>query len=321
MDTEDLELFERSLRNATNGYKGRELDAVLEELGWHDALARDPRAAISTLFALQGATNTTSATLGHVVGYALGLRSTSAGQVVLLPGMGNSDPPGTITPHGLQVNGLALGALADLEFAVVVAAEEPGHPALKVPLASLSVVRVGGADPSCGLFRVTGGNISTHTELGPPVADWPRAVALARLATAHELVGASRKMLELARGHALGRIQFDRPISSFQAIRHRLADTLVAIEMADAMLDAAWLATTPNSAAMAKAVAGRQGRTTARHCQQVLAGIGFTTEHPLHLYVRRTLVLDGLFGTSASLTRALGEEMVRAAQLPPLLPL
>ena len=47
---------------------------------------------------------------------------------------------------------------------------------------------------------------------------------------------------------------------------------------------------------MAKAVAGRQARTTARHCQQVLAGIGFTTEHPLHHYVRRTLVLDALLG-------------------------
>ena len=128
-------------------------------------------------------------------------------------------------------------------------------------------------------------------------------------------------MLELARQHALGRIQFGRPISSFQAIRHRLADTLVAIGMAEAILDAAWLDATPGSAAMAKAVAGRAAHTTVRHCQQVLAGIGFTTEHRLHLYVRRTLLLDGLFGTSVALTRALGEETVKAAQLPPLLPL
>ena len=54
---------------------------------------------------------------------------------------------------------------------------------------------------------------------------------------------------------------------------------------------------------MAKALAGRGARTAARHCQQVLAGIGFTTEHEFHRYVRRVIVLDQLFGTSRSLTR------------------
>jgi alkylation response protein AidB-like acyl-CoA dehydrogenase len=72
---------------------------------------------------------------------------------------------------------------------------------------------------------------------------------------------------------------------------------------------------------MAKAVAGRQARTTARHCQQVLAGIGFTTEHPLHHYVRRTLVLDALLGSASSLTRELGTEVVSTSQLPALPPL
>ena len=72
---------------------------------------------------------------------------------------------------------------------------------------------------------------------------------------------------------------------------------------------------------MAKAVAGREARTAARHCQQVLAGIGFTTEHPFHLYFRRVLVLDALFGTSRTLTRALGDDLLATRQLPPLLPL
>ena len=68
-------------------------------------------------------------------------------------------------------------------------------------------------------------------------------------------------------------------------------------------------------------MAGREARTAARHCQQVLAGIGFTTEHPFHRYVRRVLVLDELFGTSRALTRALGEDLLATRQLPPLLPL
>ncbi len=128
-------------------------------------------------------------------------------------------------------------------------------------------------------------------------------------------------MLELAREHALARIQFGRPISSFQAVRHRLADTLVAVEMAGALVDAAWLDGSPETAAMAKATGGRQARTAARHCQQVLAGIGFTTEHALHRYVRRTLALDGLFGTAATLTKALGTEAISRAALPVMTPL
>ncbi|MGH9274577.1 MAG: acyl-CoA dehydrogenase family protein, partial [Acidimicrobiales bacterium] len=128
-------------------------------------------------------------------------------------------------------------------------------------------------------------------------------------------------MLELAREHALERIQFGQPISRFQAVRHRLADTLVAIETADAVLAAAWLDQSPQTAAMAKSLAGRGARTAAGHSQQVLAGIGFTTEHPLHRYIRRVLVLDELFGAARSLTKELGDDLLTSRQLPPLLPL
>ncbi len=203
----------------------------------------------------------------------------------------------------------------------MIASTGHGDRAFVVPITSLAFDPVGGIDPRCGLSQVAGADIESATDVGSTAVNWHSAVALARLAIAHELVGASQTMLELAREHALGRVQFGRPISSFQAIRHRLAETRVAVDMAEAMLDAAWLDTTENTAAMAKAVAGRQARVAARHCQQVLAGIGFATEHPLHLYVRRTLLLDGLFGTAVSLTRALGEQIMSVGQLPPLLPL
>ena len=134
-------------------------------------------------------------------------------------------------------------------------------------------------------------------------------------------VGASRRMLGLAREHALERVQFGRPIAAFQAVRHRLADTLVAIETAEALLDAAWLDRSPTTASMAKATAGRSARTAARHCQQVLAGIGFTTEHDFHRSFRRILVLDELLGSARTLTRALGDDLLASRSLPPLLPL
>ena len=128
-------------------------------------------------------------------------------------------------------------------------------------------------------------------------------------------------MLALAREHALDRIQYGGPISRFQAVRHRLADTLVAIEAAEAVVDAARQTPSPDLAGVGKSLAGRGALTAARHCQQVLAGIGFTAEHPFHRYFRRVLVLDQLFGSSHSLTNELGDELLRSRTLPALLPL
>jgi alkylation response protein AidB-like acyl-CoA dehydrogenase len=128
-------------------------------------------------------------------------------------------------------------------------------------------------------------------------------------------------MLQLARDHAVARMQFGRPIAAFQAVRHRLADSLVAIEAADAAIGGAWDDGSSLTAAMAKAVAGRSARTVARHCQQVLAGIGFTTEHPFHHYLRRVLVLDGLLGDARTLTTQLGQDLLGRRDLPAPLPL
>ncbi|MDT5139523.1 MAG: hypothetical protein QOD58_3785 [Mycobacterium sp.] len=143
-----------------------------------------------------------------------------------------------------------------------------------------------------------------RTQAGDPLL--ASALATGRLALGWWLVGASRAMLALARQHALDRVQFGRPIASFQAVRHRLAETLVAIEGAEATLQAA--ADQPDGLAclLAKAAAGQAALTTARHCQQVLGGIGFTAEHQLHRHVKRALLLDGLLGSSRELTREAG---------------
>jgi hypothetical protein len=134
------------------------------------------------------------------------------------------------------------------------------------------------------------------------------------------LVGTSRAMLSLARQHAVDRVQFGRHISSFQAIRHRLAEALVAIEGAEATLQAATACDDPQGLAslLAKAAAGQAALTTARHCQQVLGGIGFTAEHPLHHHIKRSLILDGLLGNSKELTRQAGKAVVAAGSAPRL---
>ena len=303
MDAADLELFERSVRGATERFVGAELDAALAELGWGQAFDDDPRAAVSVLFELQGATNTTSSSLTQVLGSSV------------LPAIGTWGAPGELVGERVRVRGLAYGLHGD--HAVVCATAGEKHVRATVPTGELAVRPVRGLDPWLGLAEVTG----EAAAIGVEPVDWDAAVALGHLAVAHELLGASRTMLDLAREHALSRIQFGRPIAEFQAVRHRLADTLVAIETAAAVVDAAWDDGSAGTAAMAKALAGRGARTTARHCQQVLAGIGFTTEHPLHRSVRRVLVLDELLGAARTLTRELGGELLRTRRLPPLLPL
>lgn len=305
MGGDDLELFERSLRAATEQHTGDALDAAVAELGWDDALSFDTRAAVSRLFELQGEACARSSALDRVVAFALG-RELDPDTAVLLPTIGSTDAP----LQGGVFDGLATSRRGSYLVVSSTGATTLGSEAL-------TTRAVHGLDPDLGLVEVHGA--VTLTEVTP--VDWPAAVQLAQLALAHELIGVSRRALSLAREHALERIQFDQPIAKFQAVRHRLAETLVAIETAVAVVDAAWLDPTPVTAAMAKASAGRGARVAAKHCQQVLAGIGFTTEHDLHRYLRRSWVLDQLFGSSAVLTKRLGEDLLTTRQLPPLLPL
>jgi Acyl-CoA dehydrogenase, C-terminal domain len=320
IDHEDQELFRRSLRSALESCSGTALDKELNELGWHDALSVDPRTAVSLFFELQGATHNHSSAAGAVLAYALGLDAWPTMPVVLPP-LDQWRAPGRTVRGELAVRGLLTAAPVEGADIVVVTSIDEREVALEIATGDLTLRPVHGMDPGLGLVEVTGDGLpfSTGGELGP--GRWPAAVGLARRALGHELVGAARAMLELGRQHALQRIQFGRPIGTFQAIRHRLADSLVAIEAADAALDSAWESPSPQATAMAKAQAGRSARTVARHCQQVMAGVGFTTEHDLHLYIRRTLVLDELFGAARTLTRNLGGELLATRQLPPLPPL
>lgn len=131
-------------------------------------------------------------------------------------------------------------------------------------------------------------------------------LAEARVAVGWWLIGSARSMLRLARQHALDRVQFGKPVASFQAVRHRLAETLVAIEGAEATLSLPSRDNPDLTSLLAKAAAGKAALTAAKHCQQVLGGIGFTEEHELQHHVKRVLVLDGLLGSSRELTRKAG---------------
>ncbi len=125
-------------------------------------------------------------------------------------------------------------------------------------------------------------------------------VALA-LVTA-ESVGAMASLLELTVQYAKDRIAFGRPIGSFQAIKHLLADSSLAVELsktaavAAARAVAEERATASEIASIAKAFVGDAGVEVGQACFQVHAGIGFTWEHDLHLYLRRLTADRAWFG-------------------------
>jgi 3-oxochol-4-en-24-oyl-CoA dehydrogenase len=130
-----------------------------------------------------------------------------------------------------------------------------------------------------------------------------RARTVFRILAAAEAVGVGWAALEMARDYAKVREQFGRPIAMFQAVKHHLADMLVAAEQATAAvwdaargddLDSAWFA-----AAVAAAHAIRAQVFNAQNNIQVHGGIGFTWEHDAHLYLRRARTLASLSGDGA----------------------
>jgi alkylation response protein AidB-like acyl-CoA dehydrogenase len=218
------------------------------------------------------------------------------------------------------VLGLTTPRLAAAREVVIPCRADPDTVVVTVPTAALDTTAVRGVDPDAGLSVV---------RLERPEVDarplrrgaWEAAVAVGQRAVSHQIAGACRTMLDLARAHALDRVQFGRPIARFQAVRHRLADALVALESLDAALSTAADAPGPLTAALAKAIAGRASQTVGAHCQQVLAGIGFTTDHPFHRFLRRTLTLEGLFGRSDELVADLGRRLLDARRVPTLVEL
>lgn len=324
MDETELALFRDALRGLTATTTGAALDAALSDVGWVDALALDERAAVSALFEEQGVACATSGSLGRVVLHALGIDA-PVNSSVLLPRLGAWNAPAD--PVG-GAAALGLGDLRRTTTALVVDEADGRARWTALDVTDLDLRAVTGIDPAAELVAVrldapgsAAGPAFDDLSWSPAQGSWNDAVAAARRALAHEQVGAMRTMLDLARTHALERVQFGQPIARFQAVRHRLAEAFVAIESATAALDGAWLDGSPFTATVAKAVAGTSAREVRRHCQQVLAGIGFTTEHDLHTYVRRSILLDGLFGDAATLTDQIGAHLIAAGELPDLLPL
>jgi alkylation response protein AidB-like acyl-CoA dehydrogenase len=154
-------------------------------------------------------------------------------------------------------------------------------------------------DPSRRLYDVT-----VAGDAKP--ADLTRAYEFGALATAAQLVGAGEALLKAAVDYAKQRTQFGRPIGSYQAIKHKLADVHIAIELARPLLYGAALSLadgsfdTARDVSAAKVAAADAALLAARAALQTHGAIGFTAEHDLSLWLLRVQALRSAWGDPAA---------------------
>jgi alkylation response protein AidB-like acyl-CoA dehydrogenase len=143
------------------------------------------------------------------------------------------------------------------------------------------------------------------------------ALEIGAVTVAAELLGTARWILDTTSGYAKVREQFDVPIGTFQAVQHMLADNLLELERAWAgtywaamCIDAETKSDRDDrsrAAAIAKASAGDAARAIAKDGIQIHGGIGYTWEHDLHLYIRRTYAAESLLGGADEQRRRLAD--------------
>jgi alkylation response protein AidB-like acyl-CoA dehydrogenase len=158
-------------------------------------------------------------------------------------------------------------------------------------------------DGSRRLYEARGGRVVAH---GPAVTEAiRRALTVGALASAAQLLGAGRALLEASVRHATLRTQFGRPVGAFQAVKHRLADVAIGLEFARPLLDAAAVAlagscpTAGRDVSAAKVACADAAHQAARAALQVHGAIGYTREHDLSLWLTKVRALLPAWGTQA----------------------
>ena len=146
-------------------------------------------------------------------------------------------------------------------------------------------------------------------------ADVTKAFEFGALATAAQLVGAGQAMLDMSVAYAKQRSQFGRTIGSYQAIKHKLADVHIALELARPLVYGAALSLAESSAetardvSAAKAAASEAALLAARSSLQTHGAIGFTAEHDLSLWLLRVQALHSAWGDPSTHRRRVLEAL------------
>lgn len=240
-------------------------------------------------------------------------------------GWGVSSVQTALGPDGLHGRKVAVEHADSVDRLAIVAtvAGRPGLVLLTADVPGVAVTSQPAFDP---LVPMSALELAVVDAPVAAVAEGPVAAALLRrlvltggLLAAAEAVGAAGRLLDDARRYATERRQFGRPIGSYQALRHILADMYVrrasmwsTVLYAAAALDDD-LDEASQTAAVAKAYVSRCAREVAHGAMQVFGGIAFTEEHPAHRFLRRIVVRERQFGDAAHHEREIGRALAAAA--------
>jgi alkylation response protein AidB-like acyl-CoA dehydrogenase len=194
---------------------------------------------------------------------------------------------------------------ADADAAGLILLAEPG--AVRLATAGAQHQSV---DPARSLSEVGGQEVLARGSAAASAA--ARAREAGTLASAAQLLGVGRALLQASVSHARQRIQFGQPVGAFQAVKHQLADVAIKLEFARPLLDAAAVALSgalsdgaPGDAWAARDVSAAKVACTdaahraARAALQVHGAIGYTQEHNLHLWLTKARALAGSWGSQA----------------------
>ncbi|MGN9913466.1 acyl-CoA dehydrogenase family protein [Phytohabitans sp. LJ34] len=279
----------------------REAAVVAEEMG----------RAVAPVPYLGAAMATAALLTGHDCGL---LTKVATGAVVAVlalplsthPGVG---PPATVTADGERLTG-TVGGVADAAAADLLLVPASGR-LWAVPREVVEVSAVTSLDLTRPLADLTlaGAPATWVANAGPAVA---AALLAGRVLLASEQLGVAEWCLDTTLAYVKQRHQFGRPVGSFQAVKHRLAELWVEVTQARAVARyaAGCLAEgdpdTPVAAALAQAHCGPVAVHAAEQCVQLHGAIGFTWEHPAHLYLKRAKADSIALGTAAQHRDALG---------------
>jgi alkylation response protein AidB-like acyl-CoA dehydrogenase len=157
-------------------------------------------------------------------------------------------------------------------------------------------------DPTRRLARVT-------PQSTAPLGADPGIADVAAILLAAEQIGAAARCLELTVEYSKERVQFGRPIGSFQALKHRMADLHVAVQAARALVNDALEAPSATSAALARVAATEAFNAVAAEGIQLHGGIAITWEHDMQLYFKRAHGSSQLLGPAREHLRRLESEV------------
>ena len=206
---------------------------------------------------------------------------------------------------GTSIGALVLDAdyVVNGDIADVVVAAADGQLSRWTRFSAQPVVTM---DPTRRLARVQPGDT---VALGPD----PGLADTTAILLAAEQIGAAERCLELTVEYAKNRVQFGRPIGSFQALKHRMADLYVAIAAARAVVSDACNDPTPTNAAIARLAASEALSTVTSEGIQLHGGIAITWEHDMHLYFKRAHGSAQLLSSPRELLRQLESEVLKTS--------